>query len=138
MSTVPASEGPIGGTILVVDDQVTYAKLVQRWLESGGHHVILAETGEKALEAVRTHEPDLVILDVMIPSPSGFEVCQQITCNAATCHIPVLMVSGLQDPTNTRRARELGAADFVTKPLQREDVLARVGHFLAQARKPKE
>jgi DNA-binding response OmpR family regulator len=123
---------------LVVDDQVTYAKLVQRWLESGGHQVILAETGEIALEAVRTHGPDLVILDVMIPSPSGFEVCQRITRNPATRHIPVLMVSGLQDPTNTRYARELGAADFMTKPLQRDDLLARVSHFLAQAKKPKE
>lgn len=137
MSTVPASEGPIG-TILVVDDQVTYAKLVQRWLESGGHEVILAETGEIALEAVRTYGPDLVILDVMIPSPSGFEVCQRITRNPATRHIPVLMVSGLQDPTNTRYARELGAADFMTKPLQCDDLLARVRRFLAQAKKPKE
>jgi DNA-binding response OmpR family regulator len=123
------------GTILVVDDQTTMTELIRRWLESDGHRVILAESGEAALEAVRTQELVLVLLDIMIPTPSGFEVCRQIKRNPATRHIPVLLMSGLQDPVNWKRGRELGAADFLAKPLQRDDVRARVRHYLAQSKK---
>ena len=124
------------GTILVVDDQTANAELIRRWLESDGHRVILAETGEAALGAVRTQKPDLILLDIMIPAPSGFEVCRQIRRDPATRHIPVLLMTGLQDPANRKRGLELGAADFLVKPLQRDDVRARVRRYLVQSKEP--
>ena len=127
---------PLNDIILIVDDEAPVRESLEMLME-GRFRVLKADSGEKAIRVIRENDVDVVILDVMIPSPSGFEVCQQITCNPATHHIPVLMMSGLQDPTNWRRARELGAADFVTKPLQCDDVLARVRHFLAQAKNPK-
>lgn len=123
------------GTILVVDDDTSNSQLVRRWLEADGHKVIVAETGEAALEAVRAHSPDVVLLDIMIGKPSGFEVCEQIKRSPATRNIPVLLMSGLQDPANWRRGFELGAAEFLAKPLQSENVRSCVGRHLAQSQK---
>ncbi len=123
------------GTILVVDDQRSSAELVRRWLEADGHTVVTVETGEAALEAVRTGVPDLVLLDIMIPAPSGFEVCQRIKRDRATRHIPVLLMSGLQDPANRKRGLELGAAGFLAKPLRGDEVRAKVREQLERARR---
>lgn len=123
------------GTILVVDDQRSSAELVRRWLEADGHTVVTVESGEAALEAIRTGKPDLVLLDIMIPAPSGFEVCQRIKRDRATRHIPVLLMSGLQDPANWKRGLELGAAGFLAKPLRGDEVRAKVREQLERARR---
>jgi CheY-like chemotaxis protein len=123
------------GRILVVDDQKSNAELVRRWLEADGHTVITVETGAAALDAVRTHKPDLVLLDIMIPPPTGFEVCQRITRDPATRGIPVVLMSGLQDPANWKRGLEVGAAAFLLKPLQSAELRARVREQLERARR---
>ncbi len=123
------------GTVLVVDDQKSSADLIRRWLEADGHTVLAVETGEAALEAVKASPPDLVLLDIMIPPPSGFEVCKQLKKDPATRHIPVLLMSGLQDPANWRRGLEVGAAEFLAKPLQGQDVRTRVWDHLERSRK---
>jgi len=113
-------------TILVVDDQQIHVDLIRRWLEADGHVVVGADDGESALAAVATREPDLILLDIMIPPPSGFEVCRQVTSNPATRHIPVLLMSGLQDPSNWKRGFELGAVGLLHKPLAADEVRAKV------------
>lgn len=123
------------GTILVVDDQRPSAELIRRWLEADGHTVIIAESGAGALEAIKIQRPDLVLLDIMIPPPTGFDVCKQIKKDSATRHIPVLLMSGLQDPANWRRGLEVGAAEFLAKPLQGQDVRTRVRDHLERSRK---
>lgn len=122
------------GTILVVDDQQLNLDLLRRWLEADGHTVIVAEDGEGALAAVTAHRPDLLLLDIMIPAPSGFEVCRRLKGDPATHYIPVVLMSGLQDPSNWKRGLEVGAVDVIHKPLNGDDVRARVLHHLGQAR----
>lgn len=133
VTRMDASQPPTG-TILVVDDQKSSAELVRRWLEADGHTVVTVDSGEAALEAVKTHPPDLILLDIMIPAPSGFEVCQRIKRDRATRHIPILLMSGLQDPANWKRGLELGAAGFLAKPLRGDELRAKVRDTLGRAR----
>jgi two-component system cell cycle response regulator len=118
------STAPKPATILVVDDQVANVNLVRRWLEADGHTVVTAQTGEAALAAVAEFRPDAVLLDILIPPPSGFEVCERIKKDPETRHIPVVLMSGLQDPSNWKRGREVGAVGLLQKPLQGSDVRA--------------
>jgi CheY-like chemotaxis protein len=122
-------------TILVVDDQAANVDLVRRWLEADGHAVVTATSGEGALAAVQEFRPDVVVLDIMIPAPAGFEVCQRLKRDPATRHIPVVLMSGLQDPSNWKRGLEVGAAGLLQKPLQGADVRARIRELLEQARR---
>ena len=121
-------------TILVVDDQTANVDLVRRWLEADGHAVVTATSGEGALAAVQEFRPDVVVLDIMIPAPTGFEVCQRLKRDPATRHIPVVLMSGLQDPSNWKRGLEVGAAGLLQKPLQGADVRAKIREMLEQSR----
>jgi CheY-like chemotaxis protein len=116
------SAAPKPATILVVDDQAANINLVRRWLEADGHTVVTAQTGDAALAAVAEFRPDAVLLDILIPPPSGFEVCERIKKNPETRHIPVVLMSGLQDPSNWKRGREVGAVGLLQKPLQGGEV----------------
>ena len=117
-------------TILVVDDQQVNVSLITRWLEADGHTIVGAHNGESALAAVAEHRPDLILLDIMIPHPSGFEVCRRITSDRATRHIPVLLMSGLQDPANWKRGFEVGAVEVLRKPLSVDEVRTKVRQHL--------
>ena len=123
------------GTILVVDDQQANLDVIARWLAADGHRVVTAVDGMSALAAADEHHPDLVILDIMIPAPSGFEVCQRLKRDPATRHIPVLLMSGLQDPANWKHGLEVGASDFIPKPIQGHDLRARVRQHLEHTRR---
>lgn len=122
------------GTILVVDDDRNITHLIRRWLESDGHTVVVADTGTAALEAVRAQKPDVVLLDVVIPGPNGLEVCRQLKQDPATSQIPIVLMSGLQHPANWLRGRELGAVEFLLKPLDVEKISDCVRRHLAQSR----
>jgi putative two-component system response regulator len=135
---MPMEPNPIApATILVVDDQEIHVDLVTRWLEAEGHTIVGAHNGESALTAVAEHQPDLILLDIMIPAPSGFEVCRQITCDPATRHIPVLLMSGLQDPANWKRGLDVGAVELLRKPLKPAEVRAKVRLHLERSRAKK-
>ncbi len=120
-------------TILVVDDQTANVNLIRRWLEADGHDVMTATSGEAALAAVGERCPDVVLLDIMIPAPSGFEVCQRLKRDPATQHIPVVLMTGLQDPSNWKRGLEVGAARLLQKPLESADVRAKIRQVLEQS-----
>lgn len=122
------------GTILVVDDMQANIDLLKRLLEPEGYLVLTAHDGASAIAATERYQPDLVLLDIMIPPPSGFDVCQTIKQNVSTRHIVVILITGLQHPENRLRGRSVGADDFITKPFDLEDVRTRVRKFFDYGR----
>jgi len=116
--------------ILAVDDNKQNLALLGKALTAAGYQVFTAEEGRSALELVGRMAPDLVLLDVMMPGMSGYEVCQQIRANEATCLLPVVMLTALTDVTDRIRGIESGADDFLSKPVNREELLTRVKSLL--------
>lgn len=112
--------------ILVVDDSLVNLALLDDLLERHGFHVILANSGERALEMARTHHPDLILLDVVMPGWDGFETCAQFKADPELESIPVLFLSGLGDTDNKVRALQAGGVDYVSKPFQEPELMARV------------
>jgi PAS domain S-box-containing protein len=125
---------PSIGTILAVDDERTSLKLLTTVLEAEGYHVHAAMSGEQALESVARILPDLILLDIVMPGIDGFEVCRQLKTHAKTSHVPVIFLSATTDSIERVAGFKLGAVDFVPKPFQRQELLARVHTHLALAR----
>jgi two-component system, cell cycle response regulator len=103
--------------ILVVDDIEANRRLLQAKLEAQYHSVILACNGPEALEKARTTDPEIILLDVMMPGMDGYEVCRRLKADPVTAHIPVVMVTALSDTEDRVRGLEAGAEDFLTKPV---------------------
>ena len=100
--------------ICIVDDEKTNAELVRMMLEDE-YDICIAHTGEEALSVIRTRQPDLVLLDIMLPDISGYEVCERLQEYEETSGIPVVFVTGLEDKYSEETGLELGAADFVVR-----------------------
>jgi len=114
-------------TILIADDQVDNLTLLSRYLEREGYNYIEARNGLEALEKVRNHLPDLILLDVNMPHKDGFEVLEEIRADAATEHIPVIILTAARlDSTEIQSGLNMGADDYVTKPFDRKELLARI------------
>ena len=117
--------------ILVVDDTPHNVKLLADLLEArGGYRVHTASTGAEALERVEADVPDLVLLDVVMPGMSGYEVCRELRSRPQTALLPVVMVTALDPGEERIKGIEAGADDFITKPVQTEELLARVASLL--------
>ncbi|ONI90651.1 DNA-binding response regulator [Actinosynnema sp. ALI-1.44] len=119
------------GHVLVVDDDETVRDVVRRYLELAGHEVTLAGDGEQALELVARSEPDLIVLDLMLPGIDGLEVCRRIRQRSA---VPVVMLTALGEEENRIAGLQLGADDYVTKPFSPRELALRVGSVLRRAR----
>ncbi len=117
-------------TILAVDDDWMNREMLQAHLENAGFRVLLANSGTKALEIAASEHPDLILLDVRMPGLDGYETCIQLKAAPQTQHIPVLMITALEDEETKARGREAGAADFVPKPFDLDQMLHQIRHFL--------
>lgn len=117
-------------TILVVDDNRTNLTILGRYLEHAGFHVLMAPSGERALKQVQLRPPDLILLDIMMPGIDGYETCRRLKENPDTSDIPVIFITALSDLDDKVKAFQMGAVDYITKPLQREEVLARINAHL--------
>ncbi|OCR00333.1 hybrid sensor histidine kinase/response regulator [Oscillatoriales cyanobacterium USR001] len=114
------------GLILIVDDTPTNLDVLSEALSSEGYKVAIATSGDRALQQADRRPPDLILLDVMMPGIDGFETCQRLKANTKTCDIPVIFMTALADVDNKIKGLKLGAVDYVTKPFQEQEVLARV------------
>ncbi|MEQ8388248.1 MAG: PleD family two-component system response regulator [Alphaproteobacteria bacterium] len=114
------------GLVLIVDDVPANVRLLEAKLTAEYYSIISAYDGEETLRQVREAAPDVVLLDVMMPGMDGFEVCERIKADPATSHIPVVMVTALSDRADRLRGLEVGADDFLTKPVRDEALFSRL------------
>ncbi len=117
--------------ILIVDDTPDNLHLLSRMLTRQGYNVRKALNGTMALTEAQTVPPDLILLDIMMPEMDGYEVCQQLKANTKTAEIPVIFLSALDDVLDKVKGFQVGGVDYITKPFQFEEVLARVQNQLA-------
>jgi two-component system alkaline phosphatase synthesis response regulator PhoP len=112
--------------VLIADDNPQGVELLEAYLTECDYEVATAADGEATLHLVQTWQPDVILLDIMMPKISGFEVCKRLRANPATRNIAVLMITALDQPSDVDRAVEAGTNDFVTKPINKADLLVRV------------
>ena len=114
------------GVILIVDDTPTNLDVLLDLLEADGFKVVIAEDGERAIGLAEYAPPDLILLDVLMPGIDGFETCHRLKINPATQEIPIIFLTAVSDNVDKVKGLNLGAVDYITKPLNHEEVLARV------------
>lgn len=121
---------PQPDTILVIDDTPANLGVLFTGLRNAGYKVLLNENGEAALETAVKAKPDLIILDVMMPGADGFQVCRRLKADPRTRDIPIIFMTALTDPVDEAKGLNLGAVDYITKPIKVEVVLARLNTHL--------
>jgi sigma-B regulation protein RsbU (phosphoserine phosphatase) len=119
-------------TILVVDDSPTNLQVLTRTLQQSGHRILAAKDGPTALDIAKRARPDLMLLDVMMPGMDGFEVCKALKADPETRNTLVIFLSARGEVSDKVSGLELGAIDYITKPIQGEEVLARVAVHLSR------
>lgn len=128
LDLVDASQERI--TILVVEDNPVERQLVGKILRNSNFEVIAVDCGEVVLDTVVNYQPDLILLDALLPDIDGFEVCQQLRAHPKGVNIPIIMLTGLDDVTSINRAYEVGATDFFTKPINHSLLVYRIRYLL--------
>lgn len=113
-------------SILIVDDMPVNLKVIVDYLESYGFAIRIARSGETALKRVQYNQPDLILLDVLMPGIDGFETCRRLKADETARDIPVIFMTSLTSTEDKVKGFEVGAVDYVTKPLHQEEVLARI------------
>jgi adenylate cyclase len=116
--------------ILIIDDTLETLKLLTTTLVDHGYAVEQLANGASALTCVKSCQPDLILLDIMMPGVDGYEVCERLKLDPQTCHIPILFLSAIGSATDKVKAFDMGGVDYITKPFQLEEVLARVEYQL--------
>ena len=116
--------------ILIADDNPQGVELLEAFLSAGDYELRTAHDGEATLQVVKVWQPDLILLDVMMPRISGFEVCKRLRANPATHGIAVLMITALDQQSDIERAVEAGTDDFLSKPINKAELLLRVRSLL--------
>ncbi|MEE4310524.1 MAG: diguanylate cyclase [candidate division KSB1 bacterium] len=124
------NNGVDNSKVLIVDDVALNRKLQKAYLDAVGYDVILAEDGVDALKKVSEEPPDLVLLDVVMPKMNGFQVCQRLKTDEKTRFIPVILVTALNEISDKIKGIEAGADDFISKPFNKLELLARVKSLL--------
>ncbi|GAB4292392.1 MAG: hypothetical protein Fur0025_28100 [Oscillatoriaceae cyanobacterium] len=119
-------EIPNNSKVLIVDDTPSNLEVLFDILNESGFKVLVAQDGESALERARYGQPDLILLDILMPGIDGFETCRRLKSHDTTKDIPIIFMTGLSETVDKVKGFQLGAVDYVTKPLQYEEILARV------------
>jgi len=117
-------------TILIIDDSKLIAHVAKNILSKRGHRVLLAPNGETGLQIAQNQYPDLILLDLVMPGIDGYEVCRRIKKNASTGDIPIIMLTSKGESADKVRGLELGASDYVTKPFDEAELVARTNTHL--------
>lgn len=125
-----ASEAEASERILLVDDNPTNLQVLFKTLDGRGYKLLIAKNGEDALSIAGKARPALILLDIMMPGINGFEVCEKLKAEPATRDCAIIFLSALDDTTNKVQGLELGAVDYIAKPFQAEEVIARVNTHL--------
>lgn len=113
-------------TILLVDDTPNNLQLIFKYLKDSGYKVLVAQSGKIAIETAKLILPDLILLDIMMSELNGFETCRHLKTNIYTKDIPIIFMTALSETNTKVEGFKLGAVDYVTKPIDREELLARI------------
>ena len=117
--------------LLVVDDVQTNVLLLKALLSKDGCGILVANNGQEALEVIRNENPDLILLDVMMPGMDGFEVAERLKSEEYRCEIPIIFLTALDDTQSIVNGFKLGAGDFISKPFRKEELMVRIKHQLS-------
>ncbi len=124
--------------VLLVDDNPKNLQILSNFLRDSNYRTAIAKSGESALESISIEQPDLILLDIMMPVMDGFEVCQRLKDNPETRDIPVIFVTALTETNNKLRGFHAGGIDYITKPFHKEEVLARIENHLTLRRQARQ
>ncbi|MEM7591597.1 MAG: EAL domain-containing protein [Cyanobacteria bacterium P01_A01_bin.83] len=120
-------------TILIVDDKANNLQVLSQYLKNANYKILIAQSGIKAVETATRKRPDLILLDIMMPAMNGFEVCRHLKAAPSTKKIPIIFMTALAETAHKVQGFELGAVDYLTKPVEEQELLARVKTHLALA-----
>ena len=118
--------------ILVVDDEPPIVRLMEFILARQGHEMLIAVNGQEALDKVRAHQPDLVLLDIMLPRIDGYEVARTLRADPATATLPIIMLSAKAQEEDIQKGIDVGVDEYITKPFSPEQLVGVVGDYLSR------
>jgi two-component system alkaline phosphatase synthesis response regulator PhoP len=121
---------PQTGRILIADDNTQNRELLEAYLADEGHEILMTADGRQTVDVATEKQPDLILLDIMMPKLSGYEVCEKLKSDDRTRNIPILMVTALRDMADIEKAVAAGADDFLSKPVHRIELKTRVKSLL--------
>lgn len=119
-------------SILIIDDESEFLKIMKVWLESLGYTVITAQDGKSGLGKARESNPDMIILDVLMPEMNGYEVCRLLKFDEKYKSIPVIMLTAKTQNVDRQLGERVGADDYISKPFKNEELLAKIKNILKQ------
>lgn len=123
----------MGKTVLVIDDDPDQRRLLESTLATRGYQVVVASDGEAGLRVARTQPPDAIVLDVMMPRLNGFQTCRRLKADPATSQVPVIILTSKDQPADEYWAREVGANEYATKPVDVRALLDLIDRLTANS-----
>lgn len=120
------------GKILVVDDEVYLLQILDFSLGAEGYEVVTAEDGEQALNKAKSEQPDLIVLDIMMPKVDGYEACRKLKQDPSMKDVPVILLTAKGRDIDRKLGLEVGADDYITKPFSPNKLLEKIGSFLGE------
>ncbi|MCX7920057.1 MAG: response regulator [bacterium] len=121
--------------VLAIDDQYDNLAIIQMSLHLEGFEVITCDNGREGIEKAELEQPDIILLDMMMPYMDGFEVYQQLKKKKTTKNIPVIMLTAVDQPQHMEKAKKMGMEDYITKPFDPLNLATRIRYFLDKAKK---